>query len=117
VFERVQTRHYLGNKEVRLKHPRGDDEFADEVNRSHVMGVIDSLKPSGVRDRKNSIEVDSSADAPCTRKVGAGEEGGPVFRNVVEDAVDDLLGKAHVACLAYPEGPLQLPGEVFAVKP
>lgn len=97
--------------------PLSDGDPADKVNHSHTLEVVDGLEPRGVQDSERSVEVGSSGDAPCEREVRAGEEGPPVVRDVIEDAVDDLLGKAHTACFARTEDPLHLPSEAFAAKP
>ena len=87
------------------------------MNHSHLLKIADSLEPREVGNREYSMEVDSGGDAPRAGEVRAGEEGGSVFRNVVDDVVDDLLRKAHISCSAYPEDPPHLPCEVFAAKP
>ena len=97
--------------------PSGDGDSADKVNYSHLLEVVDSLEPREVQNSESAMKVGSSGDTPGTRDVRAGEERGSVVRNVIDDVVDDLLGKAYVALLAHPENSLHLPGEVSAAKP
>jgi hypothetical protein len=97
--------------------PSSHDHLTDKMNHSHLLEIVDSLEPREVGNRECSMKVDSSGDTPCAGEVHACEEGRSVFRNVVDDVVDDLLGKAYISCFAYPEDPTHLPCEVFAAKP
>jgi len=58
-----------------------------------------------------------SSDAPRAREVGAGQEGGPVIRNVVYDAVNEFLREPPVARFARSENPLHFPVKALARKP
>jgi len=58
-----------------------------------------------------------SRDAPRAREVGAGQEGGPVIRNIVYDAVNEFLREPPVARFARSENPLHFSVEAFTRKP
>jgi len=95
----------------------GDDDPADKMNHSHALEVVGSVESRGVRNRESSVKVSSSGDAPCTREVGTGEEGGSVFGKVVDDIINDFLRKPRAAGFAHPEDPPYLPVEALASEP
>lgn len=59
----------------------------------------------------------SSRDTPGAGEIGAGEEGRTVVRDVVDDAINDFLGKPRVGYFARPGGPPRFPVEALAREP
>ena len=112
--ERVQALQCRGHQEVCLIELSNGNHLADKIEHSHVLKVINSPKPRTVRDREGSMEVGPSRDTPCAGEIGAGEEGRTV-RDVVDDIVNEFLGKPRVAYFADPES--SFPVEALACKP
>lgn len=79
VREGMQTRHRLGQQEIRLVDLSSNDNPSDEVNHPHPMEVVGSVESRGIQNREGSIEMSSGGDAPCAREVCAGEKSLPVF--------------------------------------
>ena len=115
--ERMQSLHRRGYQEVCLIELSNSDHLADKVDYPHLLKVANDVKPLVVPDREGSMEASSSRDTPCTGEVGASEEGRAVVRNVVDNAVNDLLGKPRVAYFTDPGNPPRVRVEALAPGP